>query len=43
MRKLTLFIAFLFALGANAQNGTKMIGFDAMSMGRAGTSIGVFD
>jgi long-chain fatty acid transport protein len=26
-----------------AQNGTRMIGFDALSMGRGGTSIGTFD
>ena len=25
------------------QNGTRLIGFDARSMGRAGTSIGTFD
>lgn len=44
MKKFTLFIVFLIAITAiKAQNGTRMIGFDAMSMGRAGTSIGVFD
>jgi long-chain fatty acid transport protein len=44
MKKLTLFIiGFLLAIGVNAQNGTRLIGFDAQSLGRAGTSIGVFD
>jgi long-chain fatty acid transport protein len=44
MRKLTLFYIFLAAVtAAAAQNGTKLIGFDAQSMGRAGTTIGEFD
>jgi long-chain fatty acid transport protein len=44
MKKLTLLIVFMLAIASiNAQNGTRMIGFDAMSMGRAGTTIGVFD
>ena len=44
MKKGALIIVFLIAFaGVYAQNGTKMIGFDAMSMGRAGTTIGVFD
>lgn len=44
MRKLTLFIIFLVATAtAMAQNGTRLIGFEASSMGRAGTTIGVFD
>jgi long-chain fatty acid transport protein len=44
MKKITLlFICLVSLVGANAQNGTRLIGFDAQSMGRAGTSIGVFD
>ncbi len=44
MKKIKLFIVFLITVaGVYAQNGTKMIGFDAKSMGRAGTTIGVFD
>lgn len=44
MKKFTLLLLCLIAIiGANAQNGTRLIGFDAQSMGRAGTSIGVFD
>lgn len=44
MKKLTLSIVLLIAFaGVYAQNGTRMIGFDALSNGRAGTTIGVFD
>ncbi len=44
MKKLSLLLTLLAAIIAvNAQNGTRMLGFDARSMGRAGTSIGVFD
>ncbi|MEI6748700.1 MAG: outer membrane protein transport protein [Bacteroidota bacterium] len=44
MRKLTLTSIILLAtVVVFAQNGTKLIGFDAMSMGRAGTTTGVFD
>jgi long-chain fatty acid transport protein len=44
MKKFTFIFIFLVSLvGAKAQNGTRLIGFDAQSMGRAGTSIGVFD
>lgn len=44
MKKFSLFLALLaFAVASFAQNGTRMIGFDARSMGRAGTSIGTFD
>ena len=44
MKKLILFLLCLAAFsGVKAQNGTRLIGFDAQSMGRAGTSIGVFD
>lgn len=44
MRKITVLIVLLVAVvAANAQSGTRMLGFDARSMGRAGTSIGVFD
>lgn len=43
--KKSLAILFLVFLSANlfAQNGTRLIGFDAKSMGRGGTSIGFFD
>jgi long-chain fatty acid transport protein len=44
MRKFTLIIVLLIATTAViAQNGTRLIGFEASSMGRAGTTIGVFD
>jgi long-chain fatty acid transport protein len=44
MRKLTLIIVLLVAAtAAIAQNGTRLIGYEASSMGRAGTTIGVFD
>jgi long-chain fatty acid transport protein len=44
MKKITLLLIGLIAIvGLKAQNGTRLIGFDAQSMGRAGTSIGVFD
>lgn len=33
----------LVTLGANAQNGTRLIGFDAVTSGRGGTSTGFFD
>ena len=33
----------LFSTSLFAQNGTRLVGFDAQSMGRGGTSIGVFD
>ncbi len=36
-------LSVLMILGMNAQNGTRMIGFDARSLGRGGTSIGTFD
>lgn len=43
--KKSLAILFFVILSANlfAQNGTRLIGFDAKSMGRGGTSIGFFD
>jgi long-chain fatty acid transport protein len=44
MKKISLFLALVaIATAIFAQNGTRMIGFDARSMGRAGTSIGTFD
>lgn len=44
MKKLyiVLFILFLSA-SVFGQNGTKLIGYDALSMGRGGTTIGIFD
>ena len=44
MKKITILGLLLITMsGVIAQNGTRMIGFDAMSMGRGGTSIGIFD
>ena len=40
---LRLFTVMLFAASLFAQSGTRLIGFDAKSIGRGGTSIGVFD
>lgn len=43
--KKNLFVLLLLFFSVNifAQNGTRLIGFDAKSMGRGGTSIGFFD
>ncbi|MGB9695891.1 MAG: OmpP1/FadL family transporter [Ignavibacteria bacterium] len=44
MKKVLLFMALVvFISTAGAQNGTRLIGFDARSMGRGGTSVGYFD
>jgi len=44
MKRLFLFLALIvFVSTASAQNGTRLIGFDAKSMGRGGTSVGYFD
>ncbi|MCL6098655.1 MAG: hypothetical protein M1391_08785, partial [Bacteroidetes bacterium] len=40
--KSVLFIVLLVSM-AQAQTGTRLVGFDAKSLGRGGTSIGVFD
>lgn len=37
------FLALIFTTSVFAQNGTRLIGYDALSMGRGGTSIGIFD
>jgi long-chain fatty acid transport protein len=39
----SIFLFVLFSSLSFAQNGTRMIGFDAQSMGRGGTSVGSFD
>ena len=36
-------VILLTAMVINAQNGTRLIGFDAVTVGRGGTSVGVFD
>ena len=44
MKKIYVFLfAFLFSTAIYAQNGTRMLGFDALSIGRGGTSIGFFE
>ncbi len=45
MKKTTkvIFLLIFTATLSLAQNGTRLIGFDARSLGRGGTSIGVFD
>lgn len=40
---LRIFTVLLFATSLYAQSGTRLVGFDAKSLGRGGTSIGVFD
>lgn len=39
----SLLIIFLCVTLTHAQSGTRMVGFDAKSSGRGGTSIGIFD
>ena len=39
----SILLTVLFVSLTQAQTGTRMVGFDARSMGRAGTSIGTFD
>ncbi|MBN1634398.1 MAG: outer membrane protein transport protein [Ignavibacteria bacterium] len=44
MKKYNIILFILFiSTSVFAQNGTKLIGYDALSMGRGGTSIGIFD
>ena len=38
-----LFLVLFISTSAFAQNGVRLIGFDAIRMGRGGTSIGFFD
>ena len=38
-----LLFTILFSSGLIAQTGTRLVGFNALSMGRGGTSIGTFD
>lgn len=39
----TVIFLFLFFTTVYSQNGTRLIGFDAISLGRGGTTIGFFD
>lgn len=40
---LSAFLIMLLSFTSNAQNGTRLIGFDAVTSGRGGTSTGFFD
>ena len=43
MKKTLLIALMLIAAGAYSTDGTRMVGFDARSVGRGGTSIGIFN